>query len=58
MKQTTEAEIHILDRLLYLLEETSVSYLAQQDKSFANYVDSLYTSIHNKSVDMRKAAIT
>jgi hypothetical protein len=52
MKQTTrskQAEAHVLDRMLYLLEENSVSHLAAGDRSFADFVNELYDTIRRQA---------
>jgi hypothetical protein len=54
MKNKLSAEAHVLDRLMYLLEENSVRHLVQQDESFAHYVDKLYAQINAKSVRLRQ----
>lgn len=55
MKNTLSAEAHVLDRLLYMLEENSVQQLMRKDAAFADYVAELYTRIDAKSVDLRSA---
>jgi len=57
MKNRLNAEAHVLDRLMSLLEENSVQYLVLQDDMFASYVDGLYTQISAKSSRLRKTAI-
>lgn len=43
MKKTQEAAA--LGRILYLLEENSVGYLAMQDTEFKTFVRQLYSSV-------------
>jgi hypothetical protein len=53
MKDTLNAEAHVLDRIMSLLEENSVQFLVLKDDKFASYIDSLYTQIGRRSRDLR-----
>lgn len=53
MKNSQTAEAHVLDRMMYLLEEGSVRHLAQQDATFGDFVDQLYSKLHDKAQVIR-----
>lgn len=55
MKNRLNAEAHVLDRIMNLLEENSVQFLVLEDDMFAAYVDDLYTQISAKSSRLRKS---
>jgi hypothetical protein len=42
MQKQVEAELHVLDRIMYLLEESSVSQLAQVDDEFGDFIWKLH----------------
>jgi hypothetical protein len=50
---TLEAEVHVLDRLMDMLEEGSVSFLTKEDPKFANYIQEIYSSLYSKSSVLR-----
>jgi hypothetical protein len=49
MRNNKQAEVHVLDRLMYLLEERSVRQLAARDESFEVYVSELYQSLQGRA---------
>lgn len=53
MKSAQTAEIHILERVMYLLEEGSVRHVASQDDSFQHYVANLYDSLETRAQQLR-----
>lgn len=53
MKNTVTAEAHVLDRVMHLLEERSVTHLMQHDRTFAEYISNLYTDINTESIKLR-----
>jgi signal-transduction protein with cAMP-binding, CBS, and nucleotidyltransferase domain len=49
MKKHLEAEVVVLDRLMYLLEERSVGHLVQHDGNFNDFVEELYKRLADHS---------
>ena len=41
----TQAQIHALDRVLYLLEEQSFQILAERNDHFADVIEKLYADV-------------
>jgi hypothetical protein len=56
MKQQADKQAHVLDRVMYLLEEGSVGYLAEKDESFAEFIDTLYQTVDAKATRLRRQA--
>lgn len=56
MKQQVNAEIQVLDRILYLLEEGSVSRLAVDDSNFGDFIERLYLTVDSESTQLRRIA--
>jgi hypothetical protein len=48
-----QAEANVLDRIMYVLEEYPVQYLAEQDEVFAGYISKLYSQVRAKSSQLR-----
>ena len=57
MKNHQQAEAHVLDRMMHLLEENSVTHLMAEDKTFAAYITDLYEKIDAKSQHLRRTAV-
>jgi hypothetical protein len=57
MNKHIDAEVVILDRIMYLLEEGSVSHLLEQDASFRSFVHDLFQQLndHSRHLQMRLA---
>lgn len=49
MKNTLDAEATVLVRIMDMLEEGSVTYLAEQDDRFADFIGQLYTTVNQQS---------
>ena len=56
MKQQTNQQAHVLDRVMYLLEEGSVGYLAEKDESFATFIEGLYQTVDARATQLRRQA--
>lgn len=54
MSGKTNAEVHVLNRIKYLLEERSVERLVNEDSDFGSFVDTLYVTLENKSLQLRQ----
>jgi hypothetical protein len=50
MKQQQAAQLQVIDRVLYLLEEQSIQRLAEEDKKFGSYIRGLYGNL-SKTAD-------
>lgn len=46
-------EIHILERILYLLEERSVHHATKQDDAFADFIGGLYQTINRQAIELQ-----
>jgi hypothetical protein len=57
MKDYTNAEVHVLNRVMYLLEETSVDSLVKEDNKFALFVDQLYLTVQNKAEQLQQNVV-
>jgi hypothetical protein len=55
MSRKTKAEVHVLDRLKYLLGEQSVERLIDEDSEFGVFVEGLYATLENKSHQLRQS---
>ncbi len=57
MKHTTDAhvdaQVHAIDRMMYLLEERSISRLAEQDTTFQTFVNQLYHDLQSKTLQLQ-----
>lgn len=49
MKVDRDAQLEVLTRFSYMLDEYSVQYLAEQDPRFRSFVDNLYTMVDRKA---------
>jgi hypothetical protein len=49
MNNTVDAEATILDRIMDMLEEGSVTYLTAQDDCFAEFIGRLYSAVNEQS---------
>jgi hypothetical protein len=56
MKKDLQAEAHVLDRVMHLLEERSVAQLMSEDDNFADYIADLYSNVSSKSKRLRSTA--
>ncbi len=56
MKKQSKAEALILERVLDLLDEGSVTHLMRQDEHFASYIVDLYSSLQAMSLNLRDVA--
>jgi hypothetical protein len=56
MKKYQAAEVHVLDRLMYLLEEQSVERLTEQDIGFNDFITHLYSELQHQSSKLRSPA--
>jgi hypothetical protein len=54
MKNPIIAEVNILDRIMYLLEEDSVGHLAQHDTKFGQFVGQIYGAVQNKAEQLQQ----
>ncbi len=52
-KKQLQAEAHVLERVMYLLEEKSVLQLMQEDGEFAHYIRELYSSLDAKTAALQ-----
>lgn len=57
MKNKLKAEAHVMERLIDLLEEGSVTHLMQEDDTFAGYIDDLYSRITATSMHLRRVQL-
>jgi hypothetical protein len=56
MKNTIIAEANVLERIMRVLEEESVTYLVQKDNRFAEFIDGLYSAVNDQSRSLRDTA--
>jgi hypothetical protein len=54
MKRREDAEAEVLDRLMHLLEEGSVSHLIQEDHGFGVFIGGLYETLQNKAEHLNR----
>jgi hypothetical protein len=45
-----EAQLEVLSRITYMLDENSVKYLVQQDPGFQKFIDNLQHHVENQAV--------
>jgi signal-transduction protein with cAMP-binding, CBS, and nucleotidyltransferase domain len=48
MTKHAQAQIHALDRVMYLLEENSIQSLTTDNQEFADFIEELYASVDNR----------
>jgi hypothetical protein len=49
MKKRTYAEVEVLDRIIDMLGEGSVSRLAEEDRDFSAFIERLYHTVNDKA---------
>jgi hypothetical protein len=49
MNTTLYAEASVLERIMHMLEEGSVTHLVEQDHRFADFIDHLYATVNEKT---------
>ena len=54
MKQRKDAEVAILDRLMHMLEEGSVSHLSSEDNRFGEFINELYEIIYKQAEQLTR----
>ncbi len=54
MTKHNKAQIHALDRVMYMLEEDSIRTLAMDDEAFANFVEELYSRVDDKISSIKR----
>ncbi len=58
MKHPQQAEAHVLDRMMHLLEEGSVRHLAASDETFGDFVQEVYRTLSDRAQAIRHAQPT
>lgn len=56
MQKQLVAEISVLDRVMYLLEEKSVRHIAEHDHGFHEFISQLYEEVNHKAVALSTLA--
>jgi hypothetical protein len=54
MNRKESAEVAVLDRLMYMLEENSVNRLTREDNGFETFIDGLYETIQVKAEQLSR----
>jgi hypothetical protein len=53
MDKRTNAEVEVLDRIIDMLEEGSVSRLAEEDHNFSTFIEHLYQTVNDKAFTLQ-----
>jgi hypothetical protein len=57
MDKRTYAEVEVLDRIIDMLEEHSVSRLAEEDHNFSAFIEHLYETVNDKASTLQVRAV-
>jgi hypothetical protein len=52
MTKAIQAQLHALDRVMYLLEEDSIQVLATDSETFASFVEELYAKVDRQALQL------
>lgn len=56
MKKNQNAQLEVLNRFAYMLDEYSVQYLADEDPRFRNFVDNLNSIVDREASNLLSRA--
>ncbi len=52
MTKQKQDELHVLDRVMHLLEERSVERLVENDEAFSKFIADVYAKLDNRAMQL------